>query len=176
VDDVADWDRPLTSDEDRIRLAIRLARENVLREKGGPFGAAVFEQGTGRLVAVGVNRVVACRNSMLHAEVVALVLAERRVGSFTLAAAGLPPHELVTSCEPCAMCLGAALWSGVRRIIWAACREDAAALDFDEGPVFPESHRYLEARGVTLAGGVLRAEGRAVLEEYRQAGGVIYNG
>src|ERR687898_2864619 len=37
----------------RVRLAVRLALENVERGTGGPFGAAVFEAATGRLVAAG---------------------------------------------------------------------------------------------------------------------------
>src|SRR5262245_11271934 len=44
-----------------MRLALALARENVIREGGGPFGAAVFELGTGGLVAAGVNSVVRLR-------------------------------------------------------------------------------------------------------------------
>jgi tRNA(Arg) A34 adenosine deaminase TadA len=83
----------------------------------------------------------------------------------------MPAHEMVTSCEPCAMCMGATLWSGVRRVVWGAVREDAMALDFDEGPVFPETYEYLEARGIELARGVLREEARAVLDLYQARGG-----
>ena len=83
---------------------------------------------------------------------------------------------LVTSCDPCAMCLGAALWSGVGRIVCGADRDDAAAIGFEEGPVFPESWRFLAARGRTVTRGLLRDEARAVLDLYRTAGGTIYNG
>lgn len=162
--------------EDRMRLAIGLSRENVVRKTGGPFAAAVFERDTGRLVSVGVNSVIRLRNSVLHGEIQAFMLAQARVGQFSLAAPGLPAHELVTSCDPCAMCLGAVLWSGVRRVVCGADRDDAARLAFDEGPVFPESWRYLEARGIEIVRGVLRDEARAVLELYRESGGEIYNG
>ena len=158
------------------RLAIRLARENVERGTGGPFGAAIFEHETGRLVSVGVNAVVRLDNCTLHAEMVAYQLAQKRIGSFTLGADGQPAHELFTSCEPCAMCLGATLWSGVGRMVIGAAREDAIALGFDEGPVFAESYEYLRARGVTIERGLLRAEARAVLERYRELGGPVYNG
>ena len=104
------------------------------------------------------------------------MMAQRRVSSFTLNAPRLPPHELHTSCEPCAMCLGATLWSGVRRVVYGAAREDASRLDFEEGPVFPESYRYLEDRGIEIVRDVLRDEARAVLELYRASGGKIYNG
>ena len=148
LDALVDWDRRYDSDEDRMRLIISLARENVMRGSGGPFGAAVFDAEGGRVVAAGVNSVTRLANSVLHAEIMAIMLAQHRVASFTLAAPGLPRHELVTSCEPCAMCLGATLWSGVRRLICGAAREDALALSFDEGPVFPESWAYLRSRGI----------------------------
>ena len=176
IDRVVDWQRPYVGDDDRVRLAISLARENVLRETGGPFGAAVFQAATGRLIAVGVNSVVRLQQSALHGEMLALMLAQRRLNSFTLGAHGGPGHELVSSCDPCAMCLGALLWSGVRRVVASASRDDAMDLGFDEGPVFPESYRYLEERGIEIVRGVLREEARAVLDLYRSRGGQIYGG
>ena len=176
LDDVVDWKGTYASDEDRMRVAITLSRENVRRNTGGPFGAAIFARDSGALVSVGVNSVVRLSNCTLHAEMVAFMLAQRRLGSFTLAAPNLPVHELVTSCEPCAMCLGATLWSGVRRVVYGAAREDATRLNFEEGPVFPESYAYLEERGIAIARNVLREEAREVLELYRRQGGVIYNG
>jgi tRNA(Arg) A34 adenosine deaminase TadA len=162
-------------DESRMRLAVTLARNNVERTTGGPFGAAIFESVSGRLVAIGVNSVVRLNQSSLHAEMVAYMRAQARVGSYTLAAPSLPAHTLYTSCEPCAMCLGAALWSGVERIVFAATRDDAIRLRFDEGPVSPESYAYLKGRGIAVTGRVLRDEANAVLELYRSRGGIIYN-
>ena len=176
IEDVVDWERRYPNDADRMRLAITLSRENVQRRTGGPFGAAIFQRDTGALVSVGVNSVVRLSNCTLHAEMVAFMLAQQRVGSFTLAAPGMPAHELVTSCEPCAMCLGATLWSGVHRVVYGAAREDASRLNFEEGPVFPESYAYLEERGLAIARNVLRDEAREVLEMYRRQGGLIYNG
>jgi tRNA(Arg) A34 adenosine deaminase TadA len=176
VDSVVDWERRFESDHDRMRLAIAVSRENVVRRTGGPFGAAIFERDSGRVVAVGMNSVVRLANCTLHGEMVAFMMAQRRLGSFTLNAPHLPAHELFTSCEPCAMCLGATLWSGVRRAVCGAAREDASRLKFEEGPVFPESYRYLEERGIVIEHNVLRDEARAVLELYRTTSGPIYNG
>lgn len=175
VSDTIDFERSYGTDEERMAIAIELARQNVARATGGPFGAAVFEAASGRLVSVGVNRVVPLNNSALHAEIVAMILAQARTGSYSLAVKGLPGHELFTSCEPCAMCLGAIQWSGVRRVVWAATREDAGKLHFDEGPVFRASYVYLTARGIRFAPGPLREEARAVLAEYGTGGGEIYN-
>jgi tRNA(Arg) A34 adenosine deaminase TadA len=176
VASAVDWDRGYATDSERMQLAIDVSRENVDRETGGPFGAAIFESQTGRLVSVGMNSVVRLNNCVLHGEMVAFMMAQQRVGSFTLNSPSLPPHELFTSCEPCAMCLGATLWSGVRRVVYGAAREDAAHLSFEEGPVFPESYQYLEDRGIRIERGLLRDEARAVLERYREKRGTIYNG
>ena len=172
IDEVVDWNGLYPGDRDKMRLTIELAKQNVLRRTGGPFGAAIFDRASGRLVSIGVNSVVRLNNSASHAEMLAIMFAQARLGSYTLQDSGLD-HELVTSCDPCAMCLGAALWSGVRRLVAGAGRDDAAAIDFDEGPVFAESYAYLESRGITITRGVLRAEAAAILELYREQGGPI---
>jgi tRNA(Arg) A34 adenosine deaminase TadA len=176
VGELVDFERPYTSDLRRMGVTILAARENVRHGTGGPFGAAVFEAATGRLVAVGMNLVVPLNNCVLHAELVALMMAQARIGSYTLGGDGMPGHELFTSCEPCAMCLGATPWSGVRRVVWAATREDAGRIQFDEGPVFAASYAYLEARGIRFEQGPLRQEAFAILSEYSSRGGEIYNG
>jgi tRNA(Arg) A34 adenosine deaminase TadA len=175
IDDVVVWDARYVTDENRMLLAIELARQNVLRGTGGPFGAAIFERSSGALLSVGVNSVVRLNNSTLHAEMLAIMMAQHRIGSFTLAGSAPESYELYSSCDPCAMCLGAVLWSGVRRIVTGADRDDATALNFEEGPVFPQSYAYLEERGVAITRSVMRQEAAAVLELYRRQGGQIYN-
>ena len=168
---------PVLADDDaRMRFVLGLARENVERGTGGPFAAAVVVRATGRVVSVGVNAVERLQCSVAHAEVIALALAEAQVGAYSLRAAGLPPHELVTTCQPCAMCLGAVGWSGVTRLVCAAARSDAVAIGFDEG-LLPEAweRRFAEA-GVEVVCGVLRDEARAVMERYVERGGTTYNG
>ena len=100
------------------------------------------------------------------------------VGTFSLRAMASKrarSFELFTSCEPCAMCLGATLWSGVDKIVCGACKEDAAAIGFDEGPVFPESYAQLEASGCKVLRQVRRKEAQQVLFDYGKTG-IIYNG
>ncbi|WP_456372444.1 nucleoside deaminase [Thiolapillus sp.] len=163
------------TDEERMSLVIQAARRNILEKSGGPFAAAVFESHSGRLVALGVNRVIPENLSMLHAEIVAFSLAQHRLGNYDLGAKDLPGHELVTSTEPCAMCLGATCWSGVSRVVTASSDQDARSMGFDEGPKPGNWQKELEQRGIEVRTGVLRDEALAVLKAYRQAGGVIYN-
>jgi len=175
VEDFVRQAGPCVTDADRMRLAIALSRRNVEHGTGGPFGAAVFDHAAAYPLAVGVNRVEPLANACAHAEVIALMAAQSRAGAYTLRQAGAPRRELFTSCAPCAMCLGAALWSGVTRIVCGATREDAMALGFDEGPVFAASWHYLQARGIEVVHGLLAGEARAVLDDYVARGGRIYN-
>ena len=170
---LADRPDPCAGVESRMRLVIDLAAGNVEFATGGPFGAAVFHEDTGRLIAVGVNRVVATNCSLAHAEMIALALAQQRLATWDLAAT----HrcQLVTSTEPCAMCLGAVPWSGVSSVVTGARDEDARALGFDEGAKPHEWAHTLTARGIAVVRDVLRQDACQVLQAYQAAGGTIYN-
>jgi tRNA(Arg) A34 adenosine deaminase TadA len=175
TNEAVDWARTYRSDDEKISLAIELALRNAAQGTGGPFGAAVFDRASGRLLGFGVNLVMPLRNSALHAEMVAIMMAEQTTGSYTLAAGGRQ-RELFTSCEPCAMCLGAVLWSGAQRLVCAAAADDARALGFDEGPVFPESYEYIQRAGIEIVRGLRRKEAEKAFQEYAKTGGAIYNG
>ena len=157
-----------------MRLVIDLARQNIEHKTGGPFGAAVFESGTGRLVAVGVNLVESSNCSIAHAEMVAIALAQQAVGHYDLSHGG-GAHELVTSTEPCAMCLGAIPWSGVRRVVCGARGEDACEIGFDEGAKPADWVTALKNRDIEVVRDVLGPEAKAVLQDYLKSGGPIYN-
>lgn len=179
---VPDWvsefmlghDAPIPELERRAGLVVELSRLNVERGSGGPFGAAVFDGSDGRLLAVGMNLVVAANCSAAHAEIVALAAAQQAVGSYDLGAEGRV-CELVSSTEPCAMCLGAVPWSGVRRLVCCAREEDAARAGFDEGDKPSGWPGLFEARGIEVVRDVCRDKAAAVLMEYARSGGVIYN-
>ena len=158
---------------ERMQLAIDLAGENVRQGTGGPFGAIVVNEKSGELVAVGVNLVTSSGMSMAHAEIVALTLAQARIGEWNLSHGG--PLQLVTSCEPCAMCFGAVPWSGVKSLVCGARKKDAEAAGFDEGDKPAHWVRSLQRRGIVVQCGVLREEAAEVLAGYRAGGGQIYN-
>jgi tRNA(Arg) A34 adenosine deaminase TadA len=168
------WDQGFDSNEAKMQFAIELARRNVQHQTGGPFGAAVFDASSGKLIAPGVNLVEPAHCSIAHAEMVAIALAQQNVGSFDLGQGGRM-CELVTSTEPCAMCLGAIPWSGVRHVICGARGEDACAIGFDEGAKPDDWIAALETRQIKVTRNVLRNEAQAVLNHYHTSGGRIYN-
>jgi tRNA(Arg) A34 adenosine deaminase TadA len=156
-----------------MQLAIAISEQNVLQKTGGPFGAVVVSEETGELVSVGMNLVTSSGLSMAHAEIVALTLAQTSLGEWNLSRAGR--LQLVTSCEPCAMCFGAVPWSGVKSMICGARKKDAEDAGFDEGDKPDHWVRSLQLRGIVVQCSVMRAEAAAVLESYSKGGGTIYN-
>ncbi|MGW8287292.1 MAG: nucleoside deaminase [Desulfobulbales bacterium] len=168
-------DRAYPTVADRMALALSLAGNNI-KHNGGPFGAAVFEKQSGRLIAPGINLVLQTNCSVVHAEIVALMLAQQKIANFDLGAEGLPDYELVTSTEPCAMCLGAIHWSGISSLICGARDEDARELGFDEGDKPEDWHRKLEARTISVTRDILRDDAKRIMQQYVDEGGIIYNG
>ncbi len=161
--------------EDRMRLVVELSRLNVLHKTGGPFGAAIFDRDTGELLAPGVNLVTTGNCSVAHAEIVAIMVAQQAVGDFDLGGPGRPHYDLVASTEPCAMCLGATPWSGVRGLVTGARGEDAETIGFDECTKPSDWVQSLEERGISVTRDVLRDEAATVLREYAASEGEIYN-
>lgn len=153
----------------RMAAVIDLARINV-QHGGGPFAAAVFNQTGGELIAPGVNWVVLGKSSLLHAEVMALVLAEQTLGSYELSSHG--SFELITSAEPCCQCLGVLQWSGIASVVCGARSEDVEAIGFDEGQRPADWVQGLQHRGISVTREVMRAQAIEVLQSYR---GEIYN-
>ena len=99
------------NDEARMRFVAGLARKNVELGTGGPFGAAIFD-GDGRLVSIGVNRVMPQNCSLAHAEIMAFLTAQQRLQRFRLNEDG-KRYVLVTSAQPCCQCYGASFWAGI---------------------------------------------------------------
>ncbi|MDA3895929.1 MAG: nucleoside deaminase [Desulfobacteraceae bacterium] len=160
--------------EDRMDFVIELSRKNIEQQTGGPFGAAVFDV-DGRLIAPGVNMVIPSNCSILHAEMVAIALAQKVLGRFDISDGGKYNFDLFTTTEPCAMCFGAIPWSGVRRLICGAGKKDAESIGFDEGPKIENWTQALSDRGIDVICDVQREKAVSVLNDYIKYDGWIYN-
>ena len=104
-----------------------------------PVGAVVLDSG-GAIIGRGHNRREANADPTAHAEILAIRAAARELGT-----ADLSGSTLHASCEPCPMCLAAALWARVDRLVHAATRHDAADAGFDDA----EFHHQLRTQHVT---------------------------
>lgn len=169
VDAAADYG----DDDAKMALAIRLSALNVAHGSGGPFGAALFSP-EGRLIGVGVNRVVPHSTSIAHAEMMAFATSQQRVQQFRLNAER-GPITLATSSQPCCMCYGATFWAGIDTLLIGARAEDVMTLtQFDEGPLPSDWKGELEKRGITVRRDLLREDACAVLKHYTDSAGRMY--
>lgn len=160
--------------KDRMRFVIELSGKNIHNKTGGPFGAAIFD-GAGKLIAPGINMVIPENCSVLHAEMVAIMMAQKILGRYDLSDGGKESFDLFATTEPCAMCFGAIPWSGVKRLVCGARCNDAEAIGFDEGPKPSYWISALKQRGIEVVQDVLKDEAKSVLAAYAGTGGLIYN-
>ncbi len=173
IDAEIDFTARYADDDARMALAIGLARRNVELGTGGPFGAAILRS-DGELIAVGVNRVVPQQCSVAHAEMMAFMGAQKRLGRFRLNEDGAR-YLLATSAQPCAMCYGASFWAGIDELVIGARAEDVMELsEFDEGPLPADWIGELEQRGIAVRRDVQRRPARAIFELYRSLAGTSY--
>ncbi len=117
--------------EDFMRMAIKLSEDNLQQKLGGPFGAVIVKDG--KVVAASANQVIEQNDPTAHAEISAIRLACKTLGTRDLTGC-----EIYTSCEPCPMCLGAIYWARIQKIYYANTRADAAGTGFDDEFLYKE--------------------------------------
>ncbi|MEX0589620.1 MAG: nucleoside deaminase [Xanthobacteraceae bacterium] len=130
-------------DREFMGMALALACKNAASAEGGPFGAIVVFDG--KVVGEGRNQVTATNDPTAHAEVVAIREAGKRLDRFDLKGC-----ELFTSCEPCPMCLAAAYWARVDRVVYAATQHEAAAAGFDDAFLYEELAKPIDTRSLRI--------------------------
>lgn|ERR1700722_1321 len=149
---------PTAQDLVFLQMAIDLAAQHMRARDGGPFGAVIARGAD--ILARGWNQVPSTNDPTAHAEISAIRAATAAVGS-----PQLPGCVLYASCEPCPMCLGAAYWARLDRIVFAATRTDAAAAGFQDEHIYEELARPLDARKLPMQE-ALREKAVEVLAEW----------
>ena len=139
--------------------AIRLSRQKMRRNQGGPFGAVVVRGG--KIVGRGWNQVTTANDPTAHAEVMAIREACRRLKTFRL-----DDCDLYASCEPCPMCLSAIYWARFKRVYYANTRRDAARIEFDDDFIYHEVGRPVSRRKLPMIQ-LLHTEALKVFTEWK---------
>jgi tRNA(Arg) A34 adenosine deaminase TadA len=142
-----------------MREAIRISREMMRRNHGGPFGAVIVRRG--RIIARGWNQVTSTHDPTAHAEMVAIRRACARLRRFHL-----DDCEIYTSCEPCPMCLAAIYWARLRKVYYANTRRDAARIGFNDAFIYRELARPIHRRQLPMEA-LLREEAARVFAEWQ---------
>jgi tRNA(Arg) A34 adenosine deaminase TadA len=131
------------TDDELMRHVLDLAVDNVERGHGGPFAAAVARDGA--MIATGTNCVTPMHDPTAHAEMMAIRKACEIIGDFELRGC-----TLVSTCEPCPMCLGAIYWARLDRVLYAATRTDAARAGFDDQHIYDEVAKAPSERQIPM--------------------------
>ncbi|MGX5357149.1 nucleoside deaminase [Kocuria sp. KH4] len=159
-------ENPLTDAETALlRRAVELAA--AAREAGHhPFGALVADE-YGEIVAEAWNNALPPDGDPTqHAELRAVAAAVRAIGPEQMRRA-----TLFTSAEPCAMCTGAAYWTGVGRIVYGLAESSLLALTgaHEQNPTLDLPCREVLRRGqreIAVLGPLLEDEAARVHEGY----------
>lgn len=125
-----------------LQTAVDLARENVLRGDGGPFGAVVVKEG--KVIGQGWNQVISLSDPTAHAEIMAI-----RHACTSLQAFHLLDCTLYCSSEPCPMCLSAAYWARMQRIVFANPRQEARRIGFCDAFIYEQLAMSGESRSIS---------------------------
>ena len=139
--------------------AIQLSIDNVLRGRGGPFGAVVVK-GT-VIIGEGVNQVTSTNDPTAHAEVLAIREGCKKLGVFDLEGC-----EIYTSCEPCPMCLGAIYWARLSRVYFANTAADASNIGFNDSLIYREISQPHSLRKIPMIQ-LMREEALAAFRAWR---------
>jgi guanine deaminase len=142
-----------------MRMAIELSASNIEQGLGGPFGAVIVKDGA--VIASSANKVVVDIDPTAHAEISAIRLACKQLGTYNLAGC-----EIYTSCEPCPMCLGAIYWARIDKIYYANTKADAAGIGFDDHFIYGEIESSMDDRKLTFVQ-LLRDEALPVFKRWQ---------
>jgi tRNA(Arg) A34 adenosine deaminase TadA len=130
-----------STDLEYMRQALQLAEQGMHKGDGGPFGAVIVRGQ--KVIGKGWNKVLATNDPTAHAEIVAIRSACENLGSYWL-----EDCSMYVTCEPCPMCLAAIYWARITSITFAASRDDAAELDFDDAFIYREVCRSISERTI----------------------------
>ena len=165
-----------TINSEKVKKAEKILTElqeelrNLIKQDIGPFLAAIYDE-NGKLIAKETNSVVHEQCSNNHAEMNVIRAAEKTLGTYDLAPYNL---SLYVTSEPCIMCLGGILWSGIRNVYFGVPSKRVEEITgFDEG-FKPHWLDEFKARGINVYGNICQEMGEQVLEQYVKMGKEVY--
>lgn len=163
-------------DEKKVEIAQKIITDLQKEMKSctdngaGPFVAAIYDD-KGNLVAKTANSVVKDNCSSCHAEMNVIREAEKKLGTYDLSKYNL---SLYVTAEPCMMCLGGIMWSGIKYVYFGVPSKSVEEITgFDEG-FKPNWFKEFKRRGIVVYGNIEPKIGGKALYKYVKDGEKIY--
>lgn len=110
---------------DYMKLAVDATIEGMNKKFGGPFGATIVRGD--EVIAAVSNTMMRDMDPSAHAEMVAIREACKKLDTMDLS-----DCVIYATCEPCPMCMGAIIWSGVKEVHYCSTRDDAKEHGFSD--------------------------------------------
>lgn len=148
------------ADAHYLAQAIDLSARFHLENTRTPFGSVVVRDG--RVLGRGCSRVVELHDPVAHAEVEALQNAARHVGNHLLTGA-----TLYCSAFPCPLCLMAARWADISRVVYAAELSDSRAVGFQDAQFYQQLENISMWPVPIEAIGPMRTKAVCVLRDWK---------
>ena len=163
-------DKNKIAEASRIIAALQYELEELAELGSGPFAAAIYDA-EGNLVVKMPNTVTLDNCSHNHAEMNVIKAAEEKLGTYDLS----PFHlKLYSTSEPCLMCMGGIMWSGIKEVYYGVPTESVEEITgFDEG-YKPGWREEFKKRGIIVYGNIERELGEQALRNYVAKGKTIY--
>lgn len=163
-------DKNKIAEASRIIAALQHELEQLADLGSGPFAATIYDV-EGNLVVKMPNTVTLDNCSHNHAEMNVIKAAEEKLGTYDLSPFQL---KLYSTSEPCLMCMGGIMWSGIREVYYGVPTESVERITgFDEG-YKPGWLEEFKKRGIVVYGNIERELGEQVLRNYVAKGKTIY--
>lgn len=113
-----------------MNLGVEKARETMNKNIGGPFGAVILDK-EGKVIAVASNSVLGDHDATAHAEVNAIRIAGKKLGTHDLSGC-----TLYATGYPCPMCLGAIIWANIKKVYYGCTPIDADKIGFRDDFIY----------------------------------------
>mgnify|MGYP002853660901 CR=1 FL=1 len=154
----------------KIILRLQDELQEHIAKGHGPFLAAIYDA-EGNLIAKAANSVVMENCSHNHAEMNTIKKAEEALQTYDLSSYNL---SLYVTSEPCIMCLGGIMWSGIKAVYYGVTSKNVEKITgFDEG-FKPDWLAQFKKRGIVVYGNIEAKVGEKVLKDYVNKGNTIY--
>ena len=155
----------------KIILSLYQELPKYIARGNGPFLAAIYDK-NGKLIAKAANSVVNDKCSHNHAEMSVIQMAEKILKTHDLSSHNL---SLYVTAEPCIMCLGGIMWSGIKKVYFGVPSGVVEEITgFDEG-FKPNWLDEFKRRNISVYGNIESKYGEQILRDYVKQNGIIYS-
>ena len=134
---------------ERMRMLVEYTSSSLKTKFPSPFGSAIYDLQTGRLLFQAYDTVIQKSDPTNHAEINAIRKATQKLQRLSLSGC-----ILYSTCEPCPMCMSACIWAELDAVVFgASTMEDANSYWPQASDISPQelvSHMRLEPKCVIV--------------------------